>query len=56
MFNSTLSLTSALDGLVGQRRTSAALPPGKTSYPLYSGLWRTSPSVFSLRKLWTLDC
>ena len=27
--SSTLSLTSALDGVVGQRHTPAALPPGK---------------------------
>jgi len=32
---SALSLTSALDGVVGQRHASAALPPGKTRYPLY---------------------
>ena len=32
---STLSLTSALDGVGGQRHTPAALPPGKTRYPLY---------------------
>jgi hypothetical protein len=36
MYNSTLSLTSALDGVSGQRHNPAALPPGKTRYPLYS--------------------
>jgi hypothetical protein len=29
MYSSTLSLTSALDGVGGQRHTLAALPPGK---------------------------
>ena len=38
MYSSTLSLTSALDGVGGQRRASAALPPGKTRYPLYRRL------------------
>ena len=34
-YNYTLSLTSALDGVGGQRHAPAALPPGKTRYPLY---------------------
>jgi hypothetical protein len=34
-FSSTLSLTTALDGVGGQRHAPAALPPGKTRYPLY---------------------
>ena len=38
MCSSTLSLTSALDGVGGQRHTLAALPPGKTRYPLYRRL------------------
>jgi hypothetical protein len=29
-YSSTLSLTSALDGMGGQRQTLAVLPPGKT--------------------------
>jgi len=33
--SSTLSLTSALDGASGQRHAPAALPPGKSRYPLY---------------------
>jgi hypothetical protein len=37
-YSSTLSLTSALDGVGGQRHTLAALPPGKTRYPLYRRL------------------
>ena len=53
MYNSTLPSTSALDGVGGQRHAPAALPPGKTRYPLYrrlgglqsrSGrLWKISP-------------
>jgi len=34
-YTSTLSLTSALDGVGGRRHAPAALPPGKTRYPLY---------------------
>jgi hypothetical protein len=34
-YSSTLSLTSALDGVGGQRHAPAALPPRKTRYPLY---------------------
>jgi len=39
-YSSTLSLTSALVGVGGQRHASADLPPGKTRYPLggYQGL------------------
>jgi len=33
-----LSLTSALDGVGGQRHAPVALPPGKTWYPLYRTL------------------
>jgi len=39
-YSSTLSLTSALDGVGGQRHAPAALPPGKTRYPLYRRLGR----------------
>ena len=35
MYISTLSLTSALDGVGGQRHVPAALPPGKTRHQLY---------------------
>ena len=38
MYSSTLSLTSELDGVGGQRNSPVALPPGKTRYPLYSRL------------------
>ena len=34
----TLSLTSALDRVDGQHDVPAALPPGKTRYPLYRRL------------------
>jgi len=33
-YSSTLSLTSVLDGVGVQRHAPAALPPGKTRYPL----------------------
>jgi hypothetical protein len=33
-YSSTLSLTSAIDGVGGQRYAPAALPPGKDQYPL----------------------
>ena len=38
MYSSTLPSTSALDGVGGQRHAPAALPPGKTRYPLYRKL------------------
>jgi hypothetical protein len=37
-YSSTLSLTSALDGVGGQRNAPPALPPGTTLYPLYRRL------------------
>ena len=37
-YSSTLSLTSALDGVGGQRHAPAVLRPGKTQYPLYKRL------------------
>ena len=33
-YSCTLPLTSALDGVGGQRHAPASLPPGKTQYPL----------------------
>jgi hypothetical protein len=36
---------SALDGVGGQRHTQAALPPGKTQYPLYGRLGGQGPGV-----------
>jgi len=38
MYNSILSLTSALDWVGGQSHAPAALPPAKTGYPLYRRL------------------
>jgi hypothetical protein len=38
-YSSTLSLTSALDGVGGQHHAPAALPPGMTRYPLYRRGW-----------------
>jgi hypothetical protein len=37
-YSSTISLTSALDGVGGQLHAPAALPPGMTRYPLYRSL------------------
>ena len=37
-YSCTLSLTSALERVGGQRHASAHLPPGKTCYPLYRRL------------------
>jgi len=36
MYSCTISLTSSLDGVGGQRHTPAALPPRKTSHSLFS--------------------
>ena len=38
MYSCTLSLTSALGRVGGQRHAPAALPPGKTRYALYRRL------------------
>jgi hypothetical protein len=48
MYGSTLYLTSAPDGVGGQRHTPADLPLGKTRYLLYrrlGGLQRRSRKV-----------
>ena len=37
-YSSTISLTSALDGVGGQSHAPAALPPGKARYPIYRRL------------------
>jgi len=37
-YSSTLSLTSALDGVCGQHDATAALPSRKTRYPWYMRL------------------
>ena len=38
MNSSIISLTSVLDGVGGQPHAPAALPPGKTRYPVYRRL------------------
>jgi len=52
-YTSTLSLTSALDGLGGQRHAPAALPPGKTRYPLYRRLGGPQGRSEQVRKIYT---
>jgi hypothetical protein len=44
---SSLSLTSGLDGVVGQRHAPAGLTPGKTRYPLYRRLGGDPWSVWT---------
>jgi hypothetical protein len=41
MYSSTLSLTSALDGVGGQRHAPAALPPAKK--PITEDGWASGP-------------
>ena len=50
MYSSTLSLTSALDWVGGQRHGPAALPPGKTRYPLYRRLGGPQGRTGRIRK------
>jgi hypothetical protein len=47
----TLSLTSSLDGVGGQRQPPAALPPRKTRYLLYRRLGGTQGRSGRVRKL-----
>ena len=51
MYSSTLSLTSALYGVGGQRHAPAALPPGKTRYPLYRRLGGPQGRSGQVRKI-----
>ena len=51
MYNSTLSLSSALDGVGGQRHAPAALSPGKTRYPLYRRLGGPQGRSGQVRKI-----
>jgi hypothetical protein len=44
-------LTSALDGMGGQRHASAALAPGKTRYPLYGRLGGPQRRSGQVRKI-----
>ena len=47
----TLSLTSALDVVGGQRHAPAALPTGMIRYPLYRGLGGTRGQSGRVRKI-----
>jgi len=51
MYSSTLPSTSALDGVDGQRHAPAALPPGKTWYPMYRGLGGPQSRSGRVRKI-----
>ena len=51
MCSFTLSLTSALDGAGGQRHSPAALPWGKTRYPLYGRLGGPQRWSVQVRKI-----
>jgi hypothetical protein len=54
MYSSTISLTSALDGLSGQRHAPAALPPGKSQYPMYRKLGGPQGRYGRVRKISSL--
>ena len=54
MCSSTLSLTSALDRVGGQRHASVALPPEMTRYPVYTGLGGPRGRSGRLRKISSL--
>ena len=47
----TLSLTSVLDGVGSQRHDPAALPPGKTWFPLYRRVGRLQGRCGRVRKI-----
>jgi hypothetical protein len=51
MYSSTLSLTTALDGVGGQRHVPAALPPVKTRYALYRKLGGPQGRSGQVRKI-----
>ena len=53
MYSCTLPSTSVLDGVGGQRHTSAALPPGKTRYALYRRLGGPQGRSGRVRKIST---
>jgi hypothetical protein len=50
-YSSTVSLTSALDGVDGQLHAPAALPPGKTRYALYRRLGGLQGRSGQVRKI-----
>jgi hypothetical protein len=51
MYSSTLSLTSSLDGVGGQRHAPPDLPPGTTPYPLYGRLGGPQSRSGQVRKI-----
>ena len=51
MYSSTFPSTSALDGGGGQRHAPAALPTGKTRYPLYRRLGGPQGRSGQVRKI-----
>ena len=51
MYSSTFSLTSAVDGVGGQFHAPAALPLGKTQYPLYRRLGGPQSPSGQVRKI-----
>ena len=50
-YSSTLSLTSALDRVGGQRHAPTALLPGKTRYPLFRRLGGPQSLSGRMRKI-----
>ena len=50
-YSSTLSLTSELDGMGGQRHAPDASPPGKARHPLYRSLSGPHSRSGQLRKI-----
>jgi hypothetical protein len=51
MYSSTLSVTSAIEGVGGQRHVPAALSPWKTRYPLYRRVGRLQSRSRRVRKI-----
>jgi hypothetical protein len=51
VYSCILSLTAAIDGVGGQRHNSAAIPPGKTRYPMYRGLGGPQGRSGRMRKI-----
>jgi hypothetical protein len=51
MYSSTLPSTSTVDVVGGQRHAPAALPPGKTRYPVYRRLGGTQGRSGQVRKI-----
>jgi hypothetical protein len=51
MYSSTHTPTSVLDGVGGQRHAPAALPPGKTRYPLHRRLGGRQGRCGGVRKM-----